>query len=93
MGVPVVSLLGDRHASRVGASILSRVGLAEFIADSVDGYVASATMLGNSLGRLATLRRELRDTMAASPLCNAAGFTFDIESVYRAVWRRWCDGA
>ena len=90
MGVPVISLRGNRHASRVGASILTRVGLTGLIADSVDGYVAAAVGLANSPDRLVQLRHELRDTMAASPLCAAAGFTRDVETAYREMWRRWC---
>ena len=40
MGVAVVTLRGDRHSSRVGASILTRVGLKELITASEDEYVA-----------------------------------------------------
>ena len=39
MGVPVITLLGDRHVGRVGASILTNVGLKNFIAQDIDGYI------------------------------------------------------
>ncbi len=42
MGVPVITLAGDRHASRVGLSILSTLGLTEFAAQTSDQYVASS---------------------------------------------------
>ncbi|MFP6742854.1 MAG: tetratricopeptide repeat protein [Alphaproteobacteria bacterium] len=93
MGVPVISLRGDRHASRVGASILTRVGLAELIADSVDDYVTAAVALAEAPGRLVELRRDLRAAMAASPLCDAAGFIHVVEAAYREMWRRWCQVA
>src|SRR5262249_1598679 len=38
MGVPVVSLRGDRHASRVGASLLTAVGLTSLIAETPQDY-------------------------------------------------------
>jgi predicted O-linked N-acetylglucosamine transferase (SPINDLY family) len=92
MGVPVIALRGDRHAGRVGASILGRVGLAALSADTVDDYVAAAAALAGDTGRLVELRRDLRATMAASPLCDAASFTRDMEAAYRQMWRRWCQG-
>ena len=93
MGVPVISLRGDRHAGRVGASILTRVGFSELIADTDDAYVAAAVALAEAPGRLVELRRDLRAAMAASPLCDAAGFTRHVEAAYRGMWRSWCQGA
>jgi predicted O-linked N-acetylglucosamine transferase (SPINDLY family) len=93
MGVPVITLQGDRHASRVGASILKTVGQGEMIADSVDDYVDAAVKLAENTDALTSLRRDLRPAMAASPLWDAAGFTRDVESAYRDMWRRWCHGA
>ena len=93
MGVPVISLRGDRHAGRVGASILTRVGLKELIADTDDAYVAAAVALAEAPDRLVELRRDLRAAMVASSLCNAAGFTRDVEAAYRGMWRSWCQGS
>jgi hypothetical protein len=55
--------------------------------------VTAAVALANHPDRIVDLRRELRATMAASPLCDAAGFTQDVEAAYRDMWRRWCDRA
>jgi protein O-GlcNAc transferase len=91
MGVPVVALRGDRHASRVGASLLTQIGLPDLIADSVEGYVETAVALAGNPARLADLRHSLRPRMAASPLCDAAGFARKIEHAYRTMWQRWCE--
>src|SRR3546814_5254225 len=40
MGVPVVALAGERHAGRVGLSLLASAGLREMIAGGPDQYVA-----------------------------------------------------
>ena len=91
MGVPVVSLRGDRHAARVGASLLRRVGLDELVADSVEAYIAIAAGLAEKPQELAALRSSLRPRMLASPLCDTAGFTRSLEAAYRAMWQRWCE--
>jgi protein O-GlcNAc transferase len=90
MGVPVITLAGSVHLSRVGVSLLSNAGLPELIAQSPEDYVSIATELAGDLPRLADLRRTLRQRMETSPLMDAAQFARDVESAYRAVWRRWC---
>jgi predicted O-linked N-acetylglucosamine transferase (SPINDLY family) len=83
MGVPVVSLAGDRHASRVGASLLTAVGLQELIANSREEYVNIAAKLAGDLDRLAEIRSALRERMRESPLLDHAGFTRELEKFYR----------
>lgn len=90
MGVPVLTLLGDRHAARVGASLLTQVGLQRFIARTRDEYVARAVALAMAPGELGEIRRGLRARMSGSPLCDAPAFARDIEAAYRTVWRAWC---
>ena len=92
MGVPVVCLAGNRHAGRVGVSILMQVGLTDLIADNTDDYVRLAVELANDPVRLATLRCNLRERMKSSPLCDASGFARKIETAYRQMWRKWCAG-
>jgi protein O-GlcNAc transferase len=84
-GVPVVSWRGDRWAARTSASILRAGGLGEFVAESVEGYVALAVRLATSAGaaeKLAELRRTMRAHLAASAVCDTAGFARNMESLY-----------
>jgi predicted O-linked N-acetylglucosamine transferase (SPINDLY family)/ADP-heptose:LPS heptosyltransferase len=90
MGVPVVTLRGDRHAARVGASILAATGLASLIAETPDRYVAIATRLAGDLDTLAQLRAGMRELLRKSPLCDAAGFARRMERAYREAWQHWC---
>lgn len=90
MGVPVVTLLGDRPYARVGASLLASVGLQEFVAEDPESYVETAASLADDLSRLTELRLGLRDRMRASPLCDGAGFARTIEQAYRRMWQNWC---
>jgi predicted O-linked N-acetylglucosamine transferase (SPINDLY family) len=84
MGVPVVALAGDRHASRVGASILNAVGLDEtLVANDIESYIDNAVALAADRGALQELRVGLRQKMQDSPLCNAEDFTGRIEEAYQ----------
>jgi protein O-GlcNAc transferase len=86
MGVPVVSLAGERSAGRFGASILARVGLSNLVADDGDGFVAAAVALVRDPERLAALRQDLRPRMAASSLCRPEPFTRSLEEAYLAMF-------
>ncbi len=90
MGVPVITLAGRTHVSRVGVSLLSNVGLAEYVADDPDQYVQIALDLAADKSRLAELRENLRRRMEQSPLMDAPGFARNVEAAYRTMWQRWC---
>lgn len=92
MGVPVVTLAGDRHAARVGVSLLSRVGLADLVATDSEDYVDICRRLAGDTGKLAALRAGLRGRMAQSPLCDAAARTRATEAAFKDAWKRWCGG-
>ena len=85
MGVPVVTLAGERFVGRVGASVLTALGLEELIAADEASYVAAAVALAEDRHRLAELRRTLRPRLAASPLCDAPGYTRIFEDALRGM--------
>ncbi len=90
MGVPVVTLTGDRFVSRICADFLERVDLADLVATDVAGYVVRAVALAQDRARLSDLRRDLRRRMAASAICDARGNARSLEVAYRDLWRAWC---
>jgi predicted O-linked N-acetylglucosamine transferase (SPINDLY family) len=90
MGVPVVTLVGERHASRMGLSILSAVGLTELIAYTPEEYVEICIKLANDFDYLQQLRARLRAQMQASPLMDGKQFTHHLEATYRQMWEKWC---
>ena len=73
MGVPVVTLAGDRHASRVGVSLLTAVGRTEWIARDWKEYGRIAAALARDPAGLAAARTGLRDELRGSPLLDHAG--------------------
>jgi predicted O-linked N-acetylglucosamine transferase (SPINDLY family) len=89
MGVPVVTVAGETHASRAGLSLLSAAGLPELVESTPEqlGEIASALALDRA--RLRALRAGLRDRLAASPLRDEVGHTRRLEAAYEAAWEEW----
>ena len=90
MGVPVVTLAGDRHSSRVGASLLGAVGLDGLVARDWPGYLATAIRLAADGEERSRLRASLRGRMERSPLMDARRFAQAVERAYRALWSQRC---
>jgi predicted O-linked N-acetylglucosamine transferase (SPINDLY family) len=90
MGVPLVTLEGDRFVSRAGASLLTAVGLQQCVAKSAAEYVAIARRLATDRGQLVEIRATLRERMRASPLHDGAGLARNLEALYVHAWRQWC---
>jgi len=93
MGAPLVTLAGSRHAARVGASLMTAIGLPELVAPTPDRYAAIAAGLAGDLTRLMQLRMGMRERVRASALCDEKRFMRNLETAYRMIWRRWCDDA
>lgn len=90
MGVPVLTLAGRGHASRVGLSLLSAVGLPDLCASNIDGYVTTVAALAQDADRLNHLRATLRTQMQGSVLMDAPGFAARFERAIRGLWREAC---
>jgi protein O-GlcNAc transferase len=92
MGLPVVTLAGQTHCQRLGASVLSNLGMEGQIAKSSQEYVRIAKELAGDLAKLKETRAGLRERMKASALLDAAGFAREVEAAYRKAWTDWCAG-
>ncbi len=92
MGVPVVTLPGDRAASRHVLGAFYDLGLNDCVASSASDYLKRATALAHDPARLISLRHSLRARMAASPLCDGKRFAAALEWGFGEMWRRWCSG-
>jgi predicted O-linked N-acetylglucosamine transferase (SPINDLY family) len=86
MGVPVITLAGELHAGRVGASLLHQLDLTDWIAHSPEEYVS----LVLSVAAQPPERRILREWVAASMLTDAPAFTEQFEAALRGIWRERC---
>lgn len=92
MGVPVLTLVGQSFAARVGASLLTAVNLSELITHTRQDYEATAIRLASNRQELAALRAHLQLQRKASPLFDGKRFTRDLESAYRMMMERHQSG-
>jgi len=90
MGVPVITAPGLRSWSRSAASVLSVVGLQDWIATSADDYVQRAIRCASDIATLVELRSTLRGRVRASALMDARQFAGDMQAAWRTMWHSWC---
>lgn len=91
MGVPMIGLCGKTHASRVGASLLSRVGLEQLVASSPQQYLQIASALANQVDDLRMLRTGMRDRLEASGLLDKKAFADEFSRIVIGLWKRYVD--
>jgi predicted O-linked N-acetylglucosamine transferase (SPINDLY family) len=92
MGVPTLSLAGHTMPERLGLTILSYQGLAEFAADDEAAYVQKGVDWAHKLAALAEVRATLRERMRKSPSGQPALIAAGVERALRSMWQRWCGG-
>ena len=85
MGAPVAATFGPTSVSRSAASVLAELGLDDWIAPSIDGFVDMVVARAADRDALRALRRDLRPRLQASPLMDVPRFARDLEAAYRAM--------
>lgn len=86
MGVPVVSLRGDNFVSRMGASLLTAMNCAQWVADDEESYVEKAKSVATEIPALRRVRAELREELRCSPLGDIKAYTQSLEDLYETMW-------
>jgi protein O-GlcNAc transferase len=85
MGLPVVTLQGERFISRMGESICNHAGLDNLCAATPEDYIKVCASLAQNLEHLKELRLSLRDQVIKSPLCDGAAYAKNIEMAFQAM--------
>ena len=91
VGLPVISLITDSFIGRQGLRCLWRTGIADLASDNEEHYVANAVRLAADRDRLAELRLNLPARVSAG-LFNYDQHIQELETAYRYMWSRHCDG-
>lgn len=90
MGVPVITVLGEAHRSRVSASLLTAVGRPEWIADSPARMVDLAVALAGDPDQLARERASLRSAARGSALLDGPAMGARLAAAVRELWYDYC---
>ncbi|NBT05805.1 MAG: hypothetical protein EBS54_03320 [Betaproteobacteria bacterium] len=88
MGVPTLTLVGDRMISRQGGSLLNAAGLTDWIATSERDYIQTAISQASDMDALKALRGSLRDRLSHSALMNHEQFAADWIGAVRALHKQ-----
>ena len=87
----MITLVGERHGSRFGYSILKNIGLVEGIAFSKEEYVEKAVALAQNKERLSMLHLSLRQMMENSPLMDGKLYMTVLEEQYQKIWQQYLE--
>ena len=84
MGVPVISVRGDRYSARFGSDIIRAAGLEELIVEDQNEFVERAIELSSD-------PIDVSDRLKGSALLDAKKFVADVEEQYRRL-KNFIDG-
>lgn len=79
-------------SGRVGATVMSQVGLQDFVAAGADDFVAQGLFWANNVAALAQLRAGLREIIVQSPFLKPDLIAAGLNVALRTMWQRWCAG-
>ncbi|MCG5242098.1 tetratricopeptide repeat protein [Azospirillum doebereinerae] len=85
-GLPVLTVLGESFASRVGASLLRAVGLPELVVESWDAYETAAQRLARRPDELSAFKERLAANRSTAPLFDTDRFARALESAFETMW-------
>lgn len=90
MGVPVVTLVGERWVQRTSYSFLTGMGWDSLCASSEQEYMDIAIKLAQNRTQLQGMKAKGRQQFLASPMCDPDRFTRNLETAYQTMWKDHC---
>jgi len=91
MGVPVITLASDRPVGRIGTSLMTNLGLPNWVAQDEQEYEDKAVSFAQDIPTLRLLRAGMRERMQSSPVMDEAAFARDVEHAFKTMWQTWID--
>jgi protein O-GlcNAc transferase len=91
-GLPVLTQIGEAFAGRVGASVLTAVGLPELIARTPAHYEELAIRLAGDSGDIREIKAKLLRNRMMTQAFDIRRFTANLEAAYSSVLKRFLQG-
>ena len=88
MGIPVVSLRGDRLPARLGASVLEAAGFPEWVSSDEQGFIDTVAKLSSDRDQFSIWRQDLRQQVQDSRLCDEKAFAMDFHDCIEKIWKK-----
>ena len=89
MGVPVITLKGNRFLFHFGESINANLGMQDWIANNNDKYVDIAIKFSSNLNQLSLIRKELRDKALKSPVFDHEKLANHFSKMLWGMWKEF----
>ena len=89
MGVPTLTLKGDRFLFHFGEAINANLGLYDWIAEDHKDYISKAIKLTSDVKNLSNLRKGLRDQLLKSPVCDAPRLANHFDKMLWEMWKKF----
>ncbi|MDE1181275.1 tetratricopeptide repeat protein [Paraburkholderia sp.] len=92
MGIPTLTLRGDTMPGRAGETILTQVGLQDYIAADHADFVKKGVAFATDIAALTQLRNGMRARCENSARFQPEVIADSLSRALRTMWHRYCDG-
>jgi protein O-GlcNAc transferase len=89
MGVPVLTLKGDRLLFHSGECINSNLNMHDWIAKNNNNYILKAVEFSSKINELSKIRKNLRQTTLKSALCDSKSFGINFSEMLWKMWKKF----
>ena len=92
MGVPMITLKGNRYISHFGESINSNLNMSNWIAENCEDYILKAKKFSSDINELSKIRASLRQNCLQSPVFDFKRFSKNFDQMLWKIWKDFDNG-
>jgi predicted O-linked N-acetylglucosamine transferase (SPINDLY family) len=89
MGVPVITLKGNRYLFHFGESINSNLNMNNWIAKNHEEYISKSLEFTSDIKQLSKIRKTLRQIALKSPVFDAVRFSENFSEMLWDIWSKF----